>query len=204
MRSICAKARATPSMVFVALYVLALARMSNTKEFVVTVMHTKRWRVHDDVDRIVGNFAQTVLLSVDVRGTRTRSFSDHVSRVALQLTQDLDNAAFAGTEVSQEINARRKATFQVVSPYACTSTLSFDKGGRATVERGSTHDAPPSISVKRGYSCVQVPHTWMDHQVAEDDGRLLYNFDVLAGMFPDGVVERICLLYTSPSPRDRG
>eukprot|EP00451_Oxyrrhis_marina_P023584 CAMPEP_0204352466 /NCGR_PEP_ID=MMETSP0469-20131031/31910_1 /ASSEMBLY_ACC=CAM_ASM_000384 /TAXON_ID=2969 /ORGANISM="Oxyrrhis marina" /LENGTH=35 /DNA_ID= /DNA_START= /DNA_END= /DNA_ORIENTATION= len=34
-------------------------------------MHTKRWPVHADVDKVVGNFSQTVLLGLDMSGSST-------------------------------------------------------------------------------------------------------------------------------------
>ena len=202
MKRMCTRHRSTPNMVFITLYAEALARHSRNSHFLLTVMHTKRWPLHADVPHIVGNFAQTVLLAVDVSNGHEKTFSDHVRATSLQLTSDLDNAAFCGTELSQAINAARNQTFEVVSPFACTSTLAFDALPEARSDAPSETAAATvaqqlTFSGTRGYSCVQVPHTWMDHQVAEDRGCLLYNFDVLKGKFPPGVVQSVVHTYAA-------
>ena len=73
---------------FITLYAEALARHSRTSRFLLTVMHTKRWPVHPDVPHIVGNFAQTVLLSLDVSNAHEQSFAAHLRATTLQLTED--------------------------------------------------------------------------------------------------------------------
>jgi nonribosomal peptide synthetase protein BlmIV len=186
----CTALQITPTMMFCTLYSELISRWSENHQFLLTIMHTKRWPVHPEVDHVVGNFSQTVLLEVDLRDSMSVAFEEHCRRITRQLTTDLDNAAFAGTDVAQEINRRRGSQFKSVAPYAFTSTLSFD--GLSTVPE--MKEVTP-FSGHRKFSIVTVPHTWMDHQVAEDCGELLYNFDVLDGIFDDNLLRAMIEAY---------
>eukprot|EP01127_Copromyxa_protea_P003544 TRINITY_DN13353_c0_g1_i1.p1 TRINITY_DN13353_c0_g1~~TRINITY_DN13353_c0_g1_i1.p1 ORF type:complete len:574 (-),score=97.51 TRINITY_DN13353_c0_g1_i1:204-1871(-) len=189
-------------MMFCTLYSEIISHFSENHHFLITIMHTKRWPVHPEVNDVVGNFSQTVLLEVDLRDSAEASFEAHCRRVTRQLTSDLDNAAFAGTDVAQEINRNRGTQFQAVAPFAFTSTLSFD--GLSTIPE--MKEVTP-FSGRRNFSIVTVPHTWMDHQVAEDCGELLYNFDVLDGKFDPVLINAMVeayekFLYTLCDPKN--
>lgn len=190
IQQVCSTLQITPTIMFCTLYSEILSHWSRNHHFLITVMHTKRWPVHPQANLVVGNFSQTVLLEIDLTDSSVASFESHCKRVTRQLTQDLDHAEFTGTDVAQEINRKRGSQFQAVAPYAFTSTLSFD--GLSTTPE--VKERTP-FTGRRTYSLVTVPHTWLDHQVAEDCGELLYNFDVLDDTFDPELIKQMVSVY---------
>lgn len=45
------------------------------------------------------------------------------------------------------------------------------------------------------YSISQTPQVWLDHQIAEKDGGLLFNWDVVEELFPPGLVDDMFAAY---------
>jgi amino acid adenylation domain-containing protein len=48
---------------------------------------------------------------------------------------------------------------------------------------------------QEGYAISQTPQVWIDHQVTEQHGRLGYNWDVVEGLFPAGLIEAMFQSY---------
>ena len=121
-------------------------------------------------------------------------FVNAVLRTFERLWSDLDHAYVDGIEVMQDLNRRSGRTFQAVAPFAFVSTIGLssvsDKGSD-----GSSRKAYEKSGVTQVYSCVQTPQTWVDHQVEEDRGCLLYNIDIVDGLFPPAVVRGIVATY---------
>lgn len=44
-------------------------------------------------------------------------------------------------------------------------------------------------------SLTQTPQVWLDHQTYEQDGALMLNWDVVEGLFPEGMVEEMFCAY---------
>src|SRR5262249_45451543 len=47
------------------------------------------------------------------------------------------------------------------------------------------------------HSISQTPQVWLDHQVSEDQGELLLNWDAVEELFPDGLLDDMFTAYLS-------
>ena len=196
VKAACAQYNVSPTCLLLTIYGISLARYSSVKSFVVNVLYTMRHPVHPDVHRVVGNFTSSILVEFSASSSTAADepFVAAVLRTFERLWSDLDHAYVDGIEVMQDLNRRSGRTFQAVAPFAFVSTIGLsnttDKGSD-----GSSRKAYEKSGITQVYSCVQTPQTWVDHQVEEDRGDLLYNIDIMEDLFPEEVVKGIVSTY---------
>eukprot|EP00656_Telonema_subtile_P027448 TRINITY_DN2953_c0_g1_i5.p1 TRINITY_DN2953_c0_g1~~TRINITY_DN2953_c0_g1_i5.p1 ORF type:complete len:1193 (+),score=312.71 TRINITY_DN2953_c0_g1_i5:116-3694(+) len=188
----CRQRRLTPTSVLACLYATALNLFSTSSHFMLNVMFTQRHAVqHHDVEAVVGNFSSTLLLAVDL--SSNSSFAQAAQSLASQLATDMEHGVYGGLDLMQEINRRRSNAFQVVAPFAFTSTL----GLNAKQEDITTAASVSDVDIKQSFSRIHTPQTWLDHQIEEEDGKLLFQFDFQHGVFPMEVCTGIVNSYST-------
>ncbi|WP_437904212.1 amino acid adenylation domain-containing protein [Sorangium sp. So ce327] len=162
--------RLTPSAVILAAFAQVLGKWSARPEFSLTLTSFERPRLHEDVAEIVGDFTTVVLVGFDVGGRKA------VSELA-RATQDQIWRAIEHRRAGA-IPALRHARAPSV-PVVFTSLL-----GQGGAE-------PQSLFSWLGqevFMITQTPQVWLDHQVTEDQGELAFSWDVVDGLFPEGMV----------------
>ncbi|WP_437895307.1 amino acid adenylation domain-containing protein [Sorangium sp. So ce124] len=162
--------RLTPSAVVLAAFAQVLGKWSARPEFSLTLTSFERPRLHEDVAAIVGDFTTVVLVGFDVGGRKA------VSELA-RATQDQIWRAIEHRRAGA-IPALRQAHAPSV-PVVFTSLL-----GQGGVEPQSLF----SWLGKEVFMVTQTPQVWLDHQVTEDQGELAFSWDVVEGLFPEGMV----------------
>ncbi|MCR5666530.1 MAG: amino acid adenylation domain-containing protein [Eubacterium sp.] len=162
----------TPTGFLISLYTEVLNRWSKTKRFTINLTHFNRRKVHEDIDRIIGDFTSLTMLETDF--SKQDTFVNRCKNLQQQLWEDLDHASFDGVEVEREL-IRKKKLKTPVFPYVFTSALGL-------------HDAD-NMFTNRLYSCSETPQVWLDHQVSEDQGNLMLALDYRKEQFPDGMVD---------------
>ncbi|MGW7469824.1 amino acid adenylation domain-containing protein [Streptomyces xantholiticus] len=172
-----AEAGVTASGALLQAYAETVGRWSRSPRFTLSLTLQNRLPLHPDVDRIIGDFSSTSLLSVDLGEGAT--LLERVRTVQARLWEDMDHRLCSGVEVLREL-ARRRGRAEALLPVTFTSTV----GG---TESGAVTSLMPEGELVHGIT--QTPQVWIDCQVMEDGDGLLVHWDVRDGVFPDGLVD---------------
>jgi acyl transferase domain-containing protein/thioesterase domain-containing protein len=172
LRHAAARHRVTLTAVLLTVYADVLAGWCGRDEFSVMLTLFDRPAVHPDVANVVGDFTSLVLHATDRAGAG--SFAERAERTQRRLFSDLDHREFSALDVLAELST---ATGQLASvPVVFTSALGL------TEVIGAEHD--PRWIGRKVSALSQTPQTLLDHQVLEEGGELLLQWDVLEPVVP--------------------
>lgn len=174
----------TPSGLLLAAFAEILAAWSKQPQFTVNLALFNRLPLHPQVNHLLGDFTSVTLLTVD--HSTAASFTDRADRLQKQLWQDLEHRYFSGVRVIREL-ARKQGTAPSAMPIIFTSTLGFRSLGQETLTFSHFGEMVYGIS--------QASQAWMDVQVWEEKESLTFNWDVVEGLFPDGLIDTLFEAY---------
>ncbi|MCU7888963.1 MAG: amino acid adenylation domain-containing protein [Candidatus Thiodiazotropha sp. (ex Lucinoma aequizonata)] len=169
----------TPSMLVCAVFAKTLARWSKTPHFTLNVTLFNRQPLHEQVNRLVGDFTSINLLEVNI--SADDDISNTAGKIQKQLWRDLEHRTFSGIRVLRELTRERSA--QVTMPVVFTSNLENTSG--------------LSWLGEVVYGVSKTPQVWLDHQVLEQDGELLCSWDYVDSLFPFELINDIFHSYHS-------
>jgi amino acid adenylation domain-containing protein len=184
------RAGLTPSGVLLAAFSEVLAAWSKSPRFTVNLTLFNRLPLHPQVNDVVGDFTSLTLLAVDTSVPGT--FEERARRIQAQLWEDLDHRAVSGVRVLRELVRSQGGLARAAMPVVFTSTLNLT--ARRDVEAAAA-ESEERMAREDGYEISQTPQVWIDHQVAEQGGRLTYNWDVVEDLFPAGLLEAMFQAY---------
>lgn len=179
-----ASRKLTPSGALLGAYAAVLARWSATPDFTINTTLFNRLPLHKEVDGIVGDFTSLNLL--EVRHNAAATFTDNARALQGQLWRDLDHRLYSGVEVMRGLQRLSETPGGAVMPVVFTSALMGKVGLDASVLTGLGTMA---------YSIFQTPQVWLDHQVYEENGSLVLNWDSIDELFPAGMVQDMFVAY---------
>jgi amino acid adenylation domain-containing protein len=182
LKSQAAQQQVTPSSLVLAVFAEVLRRWSGKADFTLNLTLFNRSPLHPEVNQIVGDFTASSLLEIQYRNT----FSDRAQQIQTQLWQDLEHREVSGVEVLRMLAQQRQQPTAALMPIVFTSTLT------------QTIPALPSDRNWQSevvYSISQTSQVYLDHQVAEIDGELNYNWDVIEALFPPGLMADMFAAY---------
>jgi hypothetical protein len=165
-----AQAGITPSVILCAAFAEVLATWSGGDRFSINVLYSRRLPLHPQVDRLVGNFASTVLLEVDGRES---TFERRAARLQERLWGDLRHGLVSGIEVLRLKGGSTRATMPVVFSSALPLA-------------GETDELPEGPELV--YSSVQTPQVALEVLVTEVAGSVRYTWSSVDDAFPPGFV----------------
>ena len=181
-----ATAGVTPSVLLLGAFAETLARWSARPHFLLTLTLFRRLPFHAQVDALVGDFTSLTLLEVDHR--RPTSFAERARALQARLLADLDHRYVSGVRVLRELAQRSGGEGRGPAvPVVFTSLLGLPEGG------GEAGGALPEA--EHVYSISQTPQVWIDHQVSESRGELVYNWDAVEELFPSGLLDDLFAAY---------
>ncbi|GAA1954201.1 amino acid adenylation domain-containing protein [Amycolatopsis minnesotensis] len=171
----------TVSAVLLAAFAEVLSAWSASPRFLLNLPLYDRRPVHEDVPMLVGDFTGLLVLAVDTTGDD--GFAAAATRLQERMRADAAHAAYSGLDVLRDLAAQRGAAG---APVVFTSALSlgelFDEGVRARFG-------------EPGWTMSQTPQVWLDFQVTEREGGVFLNWDVVAELFPPGMVDAMFAAY---------
>jgi natural product biosynthesis luciferase-like monooxygenase protein/amino acid adenylation domain-containing protein len=179
LKSRASRASITPSIALLAAYAEVLTLWSKSPQFTVNLTLFNRLPLHAEVNEIVGDFTSVTLLTVD--NSIADTFEQRAKRIQEQLWEDLDHRYVSGVRVLRDLARMRQVTNGLLMPVVFTSSLIHDEGDLET--------SPMAWLGQVVYSITQTPQVWLDHEVYEDAGALVFTWDVVAELFPDGLVQ---------------
>jgi len=188
------QANLTPSSIILAAFSEVLAAWSKSPQFTINVTLFKRLPLHQDVNRLVGDFTSLDLLAVDNSGTE--SFATRATKIQMQLWQDLDHRYVSGMKVMRDIAHVQKRYSGALMPVVYTSTLTNDSLNRDRFAESSNQESASIYELGEVvYSLSQTPQIYLDHQVLEEQGSLILNWDAVDEVFPPGLLDEMFTTY---------
>ena len=169
----------TPTAALLAAYGELLAQWSADQRFAVTLTLFDRPALHPAIDSVVGDFTSLLLHEVDRR--TPGSFADHAARAHRTLFADLDHRLFSALDFLAEKAAGTGVVASV--PVVFTSALGLDD------VIGGGHDL--QWAGRQVNALSQTPQTVLDHQVIEQNGELLVQWDALQPVLDPADVDRM-------------
>ncbi|MEL6779898.1 MAG: amino acid adenylation domain-containing protein, partial [Cyanobacteria bacterium J06597_16] len=175
----------TPSGVILAAFSEVLTTWSQQPQFTLNLTLFNRQPLHPEVNQIVGDFTASMLLAVDNSGND--SFTHRAKRLQAQLWEDLDNRAVSGVRVLRELAkaAGQKGTGALM-PVVFTSTLN----------QAIPQPEEREWQTETVFSVSQTSQVYLDHQVSEIAGTLVFNWDAIADLFPDNLLNEMFTAYS--------
>jgi len=189
LKQLANKASLTPSGVVLAVFSEVLTTWSQSPQFTLNLTLFNRLPLHPEVNQIVGDFTASLLLAIDNSGND--SFTDRAQRLQNQLWNDLEHRAVSGVQVLRELaklpqNSGAAKGRGALMPVVFTSTLN-----QAISKK--EQDIWQSETV---YSVSQTSQVYLDHQVSEIEGALIFNWDAIADLFPTGLLDQMFTAYS--------
>jgi pyochelin synthetase len=173
------------------IYADTLARWAPVP-FTLNVLSANRPQNDPHTLTVVGNCSTTTLLQVPAIDA---TFAERVVQLQRQLYSDLDHNAVSGIQVIREL-AREAPGGEPLMPIVFSSGIALT-GGSSSFEL-----LIPSPEFQLVDSWLATPQVWLDHQVMEEGGELVFNWDYASDRFPRGVPEEM-FEYYSPTDTSR-
>jgi amino acid adenylation domain-containing protein len=177
------QAGVTPSMLLCTAFAEVLGSWSKTQRFTINVTMFNRLPLHEQVHQIVGDFTSVNLLEVN----RTAgSFQQQAERLQRQLWEDLEHRYWSGLQVMRELHRMKGDGAMAAMPVVFTSAL---------VQTAATEQPVVGWLGRLVYGISQTPQVWLDHQIYEDAGALVYNWDAVEQLFAEELLDAMFRAY---------
>jgi amino acid adenylation domain-containing protein len=174
-----------PASTICAAYAAILKTWNKNPKFSINILYFNRLPLHPEVYKVLGNFSSTVLLEVDF--SQSDNFVTFARSLQKQLWEDLEHSSISGVEVLGELNRRQGGSSRATMPVTFASALGLDSRSQ---DQNSIHEV---WTLKQ--SGIQTPFVLLDHQVLEDQGALVLNWDAVDEVFPPGMMEDMFNAY---------
>ncbi|GAB4190089.1 MAG: hypothetical protein Fur006_31870 [Coleofasciculaceae cyanobacterium] len=175
----------TPSGILLAAFAEILTLWSKSPRFTINLTLFNRLPLHPEVNQIVGDFTSLTLLEIDNSGLD--SFEVRARRLQKQFWDDLDRRYVSGVQVLRQLARIQDQASGVLMPVVFTSTLNHDTLSKQSSPKDSLGESVYGIS--------QTPQVYLDHQVAEEAGTLVFNWDAVEELFPTGLLDDMFAAY---------
>lgn len=176
----------TPSAVLMTAYADVLRTWSSEPDFTLDLTLFNRPQSHPRMAELIGDFTSVTLLAVPAQPGEP--FVGRVRRLQQQLMRDLEHPEFSGVRVLRERSRREGGGPGAAMPVVFTSALVLGTGAE-----------DPSEGIRffgdEVYGITQTPQVWLDHQVTEERGDLLFNWDAVEALFPVGLLDDMFSAY---------
>lgn len=181
-----AEAGLTPAAFLLAVFAEVLTTWSKSPRFTLNLTLFNRLQLHPQVNELVGDFTSSILLVVD--NTISSTFESRAQLLQKQLWEDLKHRYVSGVHVLRELAHSQVEAIRTVVPVVFTSTLGLSNQGTSLLDRlRELGDI--------GYGISQTPQVWLDHQVFELNGALVFNWDAVEELFPPGLLSEMFETY---------
>ena len=183
-----ARSGLTPSGTLLAAFADVLTTWSSSRRYAINVTLFNRLPVHPHVNGLVGDFTSVTLLEVD--HSAAESFEARARRLQEQLWSDIDHRHFSGVQVLRELARSQGRAPKAAMPVVFTSTLNIDQVNAETAGLIRRKDVVV-------YGISQTPQVWLDHQIYEDAGDLVFNWDSVDELLPPDLLDDMFDAYRS-------
>ncbi|AFJ01560.1 iron aquisition yersiniabactin synthesis enzyme (Irp2) [Methylophaga frappieri] len=169
----------TPSVAILVAYAEILSQWSGGHAHTLNLTLFDRQPVHQDIDKIVGDF--TSLAPVSYYPDQQQTLLMQAQQVQKTLAEVLEHREVSSVWVQRE-RARTMGLTAAALPIVFTSTL----GMSDSLFDELPADGFPDLA---GGGLSETPQVWLDHQMYEHRGELLISWDAVDELFPSGLVD---------------
>ncbi|HZX28247.1 MAG TPA: amino acid adenylation domain-containing protein, partial [Telluria sp.] len=180
MKARASKRGITPSSLLLATFAEILNLWSKSPHYSLNLTVFNRQPLHPEVGELVGDFTNLIVLEVD--GRKGESFRERALSLQEQFLRDYDHREVSAVEVLREMAKRRGSQGRAILPVVFTSTLMLN-GSRSDDSAGLERFGPMVWGIS------QTPQVWLDYQIFEFNGNLVFNWDAVDAMFEPGVLD---------------
>jgi amino acid adenylation domain-containing protein len=167
-----------PAVLLLAAFAEVLRAWSRSRQFTINLTLFDRLAREPRFHNVAGDFTSSLLLAVEPRGNQT--LKERVSNLQQVLRECLRHSAMSGVEVIREHLRRTSGGHPALMPVVFTSFLAM--------ERDLQEAFLPTWLGTPVYEITQTPQVWLDMQVRAQAGALYLAWDVVRGLFPDGMI----------------
>lgn len=175
IEEVCSRNHLTISVVLMTAYSEVLARYSGQKQFTLNLTRFQKLPLDPEVDDLIGDFTTLTLLEIDFKNKN--SFLERCKAIQEQLHADMEHSFVSGVEVEREL-AKVTGKSGITMPIVFTSGIGIPSESRKNAYFGEIV-----------YGASQTPQVWLDNQVSIQSGKMIISWDVVKGMFPNGLVD---------------
>ena len=181
----------TPSTVLMTAFADVLRRWADKPAFTLNLSLFNRPPLHPRIGEVIGDFTSVVLLAVTTPAATP--FAVRARVLQQQLMRDLEHVSYSGVQMLRERARRQGSGPAATMPVVFTSVIGH-----------SAPDGPDGgfgLFGGRGFfgafrfGISQTPQVALDHQVAEDDGNLYFNWDAVQELFPRRLLDDMFAAY---------
>ncbi|WP_018694102.1 non-ribosomal peptide synthetase [Algicola sagamiensis] len=176
----------TPSALLLSVFSEVLSFWSGQVEFTLNLTLFNRMPVDSQINQIIGDFTSVTLLHCDLSNQRT--LLENVKQMQRQLSEDMEHRHYPGIQVLRDWAKLLGGTGKALAPVIFSSTLVLDKQ--------DTFNLYSFLEGELTYALSQTPQLFLDHQLLEDNGQLIFHWDYVEGYYPDGLIEAMFQAYT--------
>ena len=166
-----------------------IALWSKNPRFTITLTTFNRFPLHSQVNELVGDFTSLNLLAIDY--SQTDSFNNRAKQVQMQLWSDLNYSDVSGIRLLRELAKQNDNNVGAAFPVIFTSLLSNPQ------IKDSDRGSPLAWLGEIAWGISQTPQVYLDHQVYEEAGALVFNWDAVEELFPVGLLDDMFATYCS-------
>jgi amino acid adenylation domain-containing protein len=166
--------------VLCAIYADTLARWSRQPSFSLNMLSANRPAVDADTARVVGNCSTTSVVSVTNQGG---TFVERAQGLQRELYSVLDHNVVSGVEVTRQWARQRDFREEPPLPVVFSSGIGLVHGAT------SFELLVPHPDFRLEEARLSTPQVWLDHQVMEENGELVFNWDYSSSRYPAGMVQ---------------
>lgn len=175
----------TPSVILLTAFSEVIGTWSKNRRFSLNVTLTNRQPLHPQAHQVIGDFTSFIPLAIE--HSASDSFELRAGTLQGQLCEDVERRAFNGVEIGRELMRAKGSGSDFYFPIVFTSLLGQSQ------RRDEYADKFWMGTVRYGIS--QTPQVWLDHQVVEQDGALVYHWDAVEELFPEGLLNDMFETY---------
>ncbi|WP_125716307.1 non-ribosomal peptide synthetase [Pseudoalteromonas rubra] len=170
----------TPSGFFASAFSEVISLWNSVSAHTLNMTVFNRLPLHPEVNNLmVGEFNSFQLVKVDNQGQRP--LIERAADVQSLMWQHLEHRSITGVRLMRELTQMTESSVgEAIMPVVFTSTLAHHEGET---------DMPTQAPGSWVYEVSQTPQVWMEHHLWEEDSELVLHIDVVAGLFPDGLIQ---------------
>jgi amino acid adenylation domain-containing protein len=186
LKQVANEQQVTPSGLLLAAFCLTLNRYAQSGEFSLSLPLFNRLPVHPEIDRVIGDFTSVLLYRQ--RAIKDQPFAALAQNIQQDLWRDMDHAKISGIEIMRELG-RKYGVQPSGLPIVFNSTLT------EMVDGASADAEVKAFDAENVHTITQTPQVWLDHTIMEEQGELIFNWDSIDALFPDGLMDAMFADY---------
>ncbi|NJK47740.1 non-ribosomal peptide synthetase [Candidatus Gracilibacteria bacterium] len=184
LKSKAAKVGLTPSGLVCAAFSEILVFWSKKRQFSLVLTVFDRLQIHPQINDILGDFTKTILLGID---NSESTFLERAKALQRRLWESLEHSHVSGVEILRELSRQKGLVAEAAMPIVFTSNL-VNNGANDPL--GDSHTSC-EFPLEEIYGISQTPQVLLDYQVSEKKGALVFNWDSVDRVFPEGMLDQM-------------